>query len=191
MNDIETYKVSLEDAIHGMKETAERIEKDFSGLNANQINWKPNEDSWSVGQCLEHLIITHSRYLGCFADLAEGKSMNFWQKVSPISGMMGNAILKSVIPDNLKKQKTFPVFEPSQSDIRPDIVEEYRHHLNLFLQSQQKLKNLDDRKTMISSPVNKWITYSLRDAFSILYQHDKRHVNQALYVMKHDSFPKK
>ena len=30
-------------------------QKTFGGLAAEQINWKPSETGWSVGQCFEHL----------------------------------------------------------------------------------------------------------------------------------------
>ena len=190
MKNIESYKVDLNSAMSGMLSEGKRINELFSSLNATQINWKPASEVWSVGQCLDHLIITHSRYNACFNDLVEGKEMNFWQRNSPFCSMMGKAILKSVIPENAKKTKTFPVFEPSQSDIRPDIVKEYMYQLDGFLHRLKQLEKLDADKIMISSPVNKWITYSLSYAYSILYHHDRRHIDQALKVMQLEGFPK-
>ena len=35
----------------------------FGHLNAQQINWKPSTDQWSVAQCLEHLITARRRTL--------------------------------------------------------------------------------------------------------------------------------
>ncbi len=190
MKNTEEYKVDQKTAIHGMREEAKRINELFSSLNAIQINWKPAPKAWSIGQCLDHLIITHSRYNACFNDLIEGKEMNSWQRINPFSGILGNQILKSVVPENIKKSKTFPVFEPSQSEIRPDIVIEYTYQLEGFLHWFDQIRDLDADKIMISSPVNKWITYSLRDACSILYHHDRRHIDQALRVMQHEGFPK-
>ncbi len=31
----------------------------FSGLSENQINWKPSEEKWSIGECIDHLVVTH------------------------------------------------------------------------------------------------------------------------------------
>jgi hypothetical protein len=32
------------------------------GLSPQQLNWKPGEDLWSVGQCLQHLHATNEVY---------------------------------------------------------------------------------------------------------------------------------
>jgi len=36
--------------------------KQFSGLSESQINWKPSEERWSIGECIEHLVVTHKLY---------------------------------------------------------------------------------------------------------------------------------
>ncbi|MGH9844290.1 MAG: DinB family protein, partial [Blastocatellia bacterium] len=30
----------------------------FGGLTAQQLNWKPGADQWSVAQCFDHLVTT-------------------------------------------------------------------------------------------------------------------------------------
>jgi hypothetical protein len=36
--------------------------KQFSGFSETQINWKPSEEKWSIGECIEHLVVTHKLY---------------------------------------------------------------------------------------------------------------------------------
>ena len=40
----------------------EDIVQRFGELTSEQINWKPAAESWSVGQCLDHLIKANERY---------------------------------------------------------------------------------------------------------------------------------
>ena len=44
-------------------------------------------------------------------------------------------------------------------------------------------------KTIITSPPVQFVTYSLRDAFQFLIQHEHRHINQAIRVKVNRSFP--
>ena len=44
-------------------------------------------------------------------------------------------------------------------------------------------------KTHISSPVSKFVTYSLRNAITLLIQHEHRHINQAIKVKANKNFP--
>ena len=42
-------------------ETSDRRATDLArGLSPEQLNWKPAEGVWSVGQCLHHLYVTNS-----------------------------------------------------------------------------------------------------------------------------------
>ena len=50
---------SLAGLIEELETIAERVDKTFGGLSNEQIIWKQNAGSWSIGQCLEHLIITN------------------------------------------------------------------------------------------------------------------------------------
>jgi hypothetical protein len=39
---------------------ADETRRAFGQLSAEQINWKPGEGEWSIGQCFDHLIIAHT-----------------------------------------------------------------------------------------------------------------------------------
>ena len=41
---------------------AEEAKRTFGPLSAEQINWKPGEAEWSIGQCFDHLIISNRPY---------------------------------------------------------------------------------------------------------------------------------
>jgi hypothetical protein len=45
----------------------------FRHLNAQQINWKPSADRWSVAQCLEHLITINREYYPQFGQIIKGE----------------------------------------------------------------------------------------------------------------------
>ena len=175
-------------------ETLDRMtveyEKEIGPLNSEQLNWKPAPEEWSVGQCVDHIITANQLYFPIFESLLNGtKPFNFWEKVPLLPFFFGKLLIKVTEPEINKKNKTVPVFEPSKSDIPDDI-------LNTFFENQKQLIDwikrsdvLDHKKTIVTSPATKFITYNLHDVCIILSGHEERHLNQARNVMKMNSFP--
>ena len=168
-----------------------KAKADFSHLNYEQLNWKPNADSWSVGQCLDHLAQSANAYEPLFTELInDNRSSNFWRSVPFLPSVFGKSILKAVGPVRNKKTKTFPVFEPTQSDIALDVIDKLEGKLKHFSSLAKQLTNYDLKKTIVTSPVAKFVNYSLLDALNIVTVHNYRHFNQAKEVMEMDGFPK-
>lgn len=183
---------------HTIEEVTSEIEKiilkaktDFSHLSYEQLNWKPNNNSWSVGQCLDHLAQSAYVYQPLFKDLInDTQKPNFWRKVPFLPSMFGNLILKAVQPERTKKGKTFPVFEPTQSDIPTDILDRLEERLKEFSGLAERLEGIDLNKTIVTSPVAAFVNYSLLHALNIVTVHNFRHFNQAQEVMDMEEFPK-
>ncbi len=163
----------------------------FGSLSVEQLNWKPAETSWSVGQCLEHLITTHSLYFPLFERLEKGYVRpSFWEKYSLLSGFFGRFLIKSMRPENLKKMKTTAKAQPSASEIDAGIIERFNEHQYQMAAHLKKFPtDIDPAKTIITSPLLGLVTYSLEDTFTILVVHCQRHFGQAKRVMETEGFP--
>ncbi|HTH38149.1 MAG TPA: DinB family protein, partial [Pyrinomonadaceae bacterium] len=55
-----------------LQKTADDARSTFGSLSVEQLNWKPAEKSWSIAQCFDHLITTHSLYFPLFERMAMG-----------------------------------------------------------------------------------------------------------------------
>src|SRR4051794_16863758 len=100
--------------LDSLTQTAELARSSFGGLSAAQLNWKPTEKGWSVAQCLDHLITTHSQYFPLFENLVHGTfKPGFWERTSPFSGFFGRFLVKSLDPANVKKMKAPGKAQPS------------------------------------------------------------------------------
>ena len=60
---------------------AENTQKTFGSFSAQQINWKPSETGWSVGQCFEHLIKTNELFYSKLDEIAGGKQKIRFSKI--------------------------------------------------------------------------------------------------------------
>ena len=73
----------LSECITRIERTSQEASEIFGGLNGTQLNWKPNPDKWSVGQCLDHLIVSNSQYFPIFDEILSGKKTARFGKKYP------------------------------------------------------------------------------------------------------------
>jgi hypothetical protein len=175
-----------------LRDVADHAMAEFGGLSAEQLNWKPDGKSWSVAQCFDHLVVTHSLYFPLFEKLAAGEvKATFWEKYSPLSGFFGRFLIKSLDPKNLKPMKTTAKAVPSSSEIGSNIMRRfYDHQLEIIDAIKRLPDSLDTKKTIITSPLASFVTYSLDDALTFVPMHCERHFNQAKRVAESEGFPK-
>lgn len=155
----------------------------FGHLTKEQLNWRPDTETWSIAQNIEHLIKINESYTPILEKLNTNQLTLSWvAKWNWLCRQFGNMILKSVDPDRKKRIKTFSIWEPQ-------INEQEEHLLSDFIKHQEQLKNQIKafshlQKQVIHSPANKNIVYPLGHAFAILVKHEKRHFNQAKEVLE-------
>ncbi|MFN0138774.1 MAG: DinB family protein [Pyrinomonadaceae bacterium] len=175
-----------------LKKVADNALAEFGGFTPEQLNWKPSEKEWSVAQCFDHLIVTHSLYFSMFERFATGDTkMSFLEKTSPFSSFFGRFLIKGLDPKNLKKMKTTGKAAPSASGIGGDIIQRFCDHQQQMINSFKKLpSDLDLTKQIVTSPLLGVVTYSLDDAFTFVPMHCVRHFDQAKRVTEMAGFPK-
>lgn len=162
----------------------------FGSLTSDQINWKHGEKSWSVGQCLDHLILTHEMFFPRMDRLAAGKRQNsFWENLSPFSGFFGRFLIKAVSEDSKKAKAPSKKIVPP-SDVPADIVARFEKNLAEVSEKVKACASADLQKTVVTSPFLAIMTYTLDDAYTVLVEHSKRHIRQAKRVAAESGFPK-
>lgn len=168
-----------------LDKTTQNFIKNFGKLDIEQLNWKPNSQTWSIAQNIDHLIVINKTYFPVIESIQKGTYKTpFISKFGFVVSFFGKTVLKAVQPDRKKKIKTFPIWEPSKSEIPNGI-------LGIFKEHQSELKNmiknscdLIEKGITISSPANKYIVYKLEAAFDIIVTHEKRHFEQSKEVFE-------
>jgi hypothetical protein len=158
---------------------------EFGSLTNEQLNWKPNSNTWSIAQNLAHLIVVNETYYPVIASLKAGTYKTpFIAKIGFIVSFLGKTILKAVQPDRKKKMKTFPIWEPTTSNVIGDILNKFQNHQMELRQKIEDAKELVEKGVVISSPANKNIVYKLEIAFDIIVSHEQRHLEQAKEILQ-------
>lgn len=174
--------------MNNLQQRINKITEDFSitfgSLNVERLNWKPNAQTWSIAQNINHLIVVGESYYPTFQALKNGTYQTpFIGKIGFMVSFLGNSVLGAVQPDRKKKMKTFPLWEPTTSEIANDILEKFKNYQSLLLTSVNDLSALASQGAVISSPANRYIVYKLETAFEIIITHEQRHFEQAKEVL--------
>lgn len=179
--------------VNGVISELDRVSKDvrnsFGDLTNEQINWKPAAESWSVGQCLDHLIRSNEGFFPELDGLATGTRKNtLWQSWSPLSGIAGAFLVSTLKKDNQKTKTSQRMTPPS--DIQGDIVERFAEHQDQLIEKLRATSDADWHKVVFTSPFVKIMTYRMDVGLQAVIEHEKRHFRQAKRVMAMDGFPK-
>jgi hypothetical protein len=172
----------------------EAIAKDVQGrfghLTSTQINWKARQDSWSIGQCLDHLIAINREYYPTFDRILRGEyGRSLLHRVPSLPAMYGRMMIQSLSPDSRRTFKAPSTAQPASSAIAADIVQRFVTHQRELVEKMRTLEAKDSSKTIITYPFARVIVYSLLDAFRLIVAHERRHLLQAQRVASAVGFP--
>jgi len=173
----------IESLVFEINQNTDKFKLEFIGCSTEQLLYKPSKDIWSIAENIQHLIEVNTSYFPIFSKILSCKYLPPWSgKFSFIYKLLGNVILKSVSDDRRKKIKTFPLWVPDKKPLTDDILNKFETHQAELVEWVNKLAPYLGKQTVINSPANRIISYTLDDAFKIIIMHEKRHLNQAIEV---------
>ncbi len=162
----------------------------FGNLSASQLNWKPSDKQWSIGQCLDHLIVSNCAYFPQLKACGDNtRQATFWERLPLLPKFWGYMLLRSITPLPSQKMRAPGVFKPSMSAIDADIVALFKAHNQELIRLLHNTRDINHDAAIITSPASAFVVYSLRDAINILANHEERHLLQARRVMENEGFP--
>ena len=145
---------------------------------------RPTPDSWSVAECLAHLIATNAGYLtGIDEALRHSPAVPGMGHTSFRGGRLAAWFIRQSGPEVKRKLKNPTVFAPKDADVGPGVVA-------AFLEQQREMDRLllaaegaDLIRIKVPSPASRLIRFRLGDAFRLMVEHEKRHVLQAIRAL--------
>jgi hypothetical protein len=182
---------NLSELMDRADEVARDAKQTFGELNAEQINWKPDPEQWSVGQCFDHLIKSNqSYYLTLEKIVRREKKPTLWERIPSMPAVWGKLLIKSLDPNSQTRMKAPKIFKPTSSSIDEYVIGRFVEEQGRLIKYMKETSVLDVEKIIISSPVSGLITYSLLDCYRILITHERRHFLQAKRVTEAGAFPR-
>jgi hypothetical protein len=183
---------TLDELIATIEEVSKEVEHSFGKLTTEQLNWKPHPESWSIAQCLDHLIRSNEPFIPTIEAVKQSSwRPSLWERVPVLPGIMGRLLVDAVSPNAARKLKAPGKFQPSSSDIGGEVVRRFLEMQKAILDLMRSTSHLDLNAIIITSPAMSFITYSLFDGYRVISNHEQRHLAQAKRVLDADEFPRR
>ncbi len=170
------------------KEIATETEKVFGNLTESRLNWKPEENQWSIAQCFDHIMITNKAYFSCMKDLIEGNcNDSLWKSFPAVTNFFGKALVDSLNPESTRKLDAPQIFRPATATYPKSIIADFLQHQKELIALIEKTETIDTEKAIFCSPVAKFVTFTIEDAVNMLLHHERRHFVQAQAVLEQET----
>lgn len=173
----------------GFAKQRQRIQDTFSDLGPEELNWRPDDKTWSVGQCLHHLWITNDKYLANLDKVIRSSDRKEPSDQDYASSWLGTRFIEAVGPTGGKNTPVPKKLQPEHGKTPRDIVQRLMDQLEGFNEFLSESEGTDLRRTKMQSPITKIISLPLGDVFIALQGHNERHLNQAGKLMRSGGFP--
>ena len=169
---------------------ADETKRVFGRLSAEQINWKPNGEEWSIGQCFDHLIISNRLVLTIIEQIQQGRRRRrTWERVPLLPRLFGRLLIRTLRADSGRKANAPRALRPSSSHISAGIIASFIEQQERLLHLIEETRGLALERITITSPVVRLITYSLMDAYRLIVVHEQNHFVQASRLLEAPGFP--
>lgn len=172
-----------------INQITQTVENEFGHLDENQLNRKIIKRSWSIGQCLDHIIVSNEMYFPALENVISGKYREtYWEKNNILTRYTGRRMISTLGPVVEKKYKSPKPFIPKSSEIKPDIIISFKAHQKKLIELFSILETRKYVNQVITSPVASLITLRVGDVIDLIIVHEQRHLNQALTLKKSFDF---
>lgn len=155
-------------------------------LSEDQLNRRPSPDTWSVGQCLEHLTIVGGHHLPAVVRKVKAASERGSRPADTVkSGFVGRWLVQSMrTPVSQKALKTPQRYAPSGSRLPRTVVEVFGRQLDELSNLIDQARTINANRVRIPNPLIPLLQLRLTDEFAFLVAHIERHMAQVERVLQ-------
>jgi hypothetical protein len=178
--------------LESVEQIGERARHLTAQLSVAQLAWTPPDGGWSVGQVLEHLLISDRSYVVRMRPLIEAAKAR-GAPTTPAAWrptLAGRLLIRSLSPEATRKLPAPKIYRPGPSP-RPGVVGEYLRSLDDLASLMRAARGLDLGRLRMSSPVSRLLRLHVGDGFAIMVVHAQRHLGQIERLLKRPGFPER
>lgn len=174
---LKVLRTDLEDLVATAKER-------LAPLDPEALLQRPTPDSWSVAECLAHLMATNAGYLASIDEaLRRSPATPGIGHTSFRGGRLAAWFIRQSGPEVPRKSKAPRVFAPKDADVGPGVVAAYLEQQREIDRLLVAAEGAGLMRIKVPSPASRLIRLRLGDAFRLMVEHERRHVLQAIRVL--------
>jgi hypothetical protein len=159
--------------------------KRFLKQSEKKLNDRPNPETWSALQCIDHLNQYGNYYIPQMETAMQNSDVkpNFY--FGP--GFIGNMFAKAMHPTLGANKMQAPADKvPSSSDLNKNIINTFIEQQKSYLEVLKTAEGKNLNKVKIKVTISKWVKLKLGDALRVTIFHNERHIRQAIKALKNN-----
>lgn len=161
------------------------------GLNEAALNWQPNGGkSWSVGQCLQHLVQMNTSYATALREAAENNSDQLEPRTAPMQpkGWLARLFLNiTEPPPKFNMPAPSKIAPPSQ--VTSAVLGDFEAAQQSLAEFMKKYGSADLGDIRYKNPIGPIVNFTIDTGLLVIAAHNRRHLWQAENVRKSVGFP--
>jgi hypothetical protein len=152
-----------------------------SSLTEAEFHAPARGGGWSMGQCVEHLVLAGHSFLPRWdAALKQAEQLAANHSAKTSYSWWQRQLLRAMEDPSRLKLRSVPALVPYGRHSIEETVLRFRHMHEELVRRIEQTGGLDVRRTSIQSPLVSWMSHALGFSFEIALAHERRHIRQAL-----------
>src|SRR5262249_42735836 len=153
-----------------------------------QLNWRADQATWSIGQCLDHLRLTNEVYAPRIVSALQGSAGGPVDDITP--GWFGAWFIRTVIEPSPKSIKgKAPTKIVPIATVDATILDQFVHSNQKTRDLITRAEGFDVNRIRFKNPFISWIRFTVGTGLEIITKHEDRHLLQAERIRAHADFP--
>ena len=170
--------------LRGLEESDGEAQALIAELDDERFNWRPDERSWSVAQCLDHLNVGNRIYLASMRSaVEEAQSKNALRRGPIQQRALERWFVRSLEPPPRPRLSAPKKIVPAARKSRAEVGEEWTRIQSQIHDLLQQAAPLDLNGARFVNPFIPLIRFSVGTGFLVLETHERRHLLQARKVV--------
>jgi hypothetical protein len=154
-----------------------------ASLNPQQLNWKPSPQQWSVGQCLEHLVLGNNVYIPALSEALENQPTAAVQEITP--GWLARFFIRKFIePSPTMTRARAPRKVVPASHVDASILDRFLESNRALGELARRAASYDVNRIRFRNPFIPGLRFTVGTGFDLSLKHERRHLLQAERVRK-------
>lgn len=186
--------LALAPEIDGFRRQFEQISAEADALvtplGDDQFTWKPGPNSWSVGECLEHMNATARSYLPAIDEGIADAIRNGAYAEGPFHyNLIGRVLSRVMEPPARLRMRAAADKQPGPQRPKRETLAGFRAYQVQYVDRLRQANGIDLSRARVRSPLVNWIRIPLGSAFAAMAAHERRHLWQARKITQMERFP--
>ncbi|HYN19553.1 MAG TPA: DinB family protein [Thermoanaerobaculia bacterium] len=181
-------KLSLPDdlaaILRGLDESDREARALLAELDEERFNARPDERSWSVAQCLDHLNVGNRIYLEAMRTaVEEGRRKNVLRQGPFRPRVLERWFIREMEPPPRRRLPAPRKIVPAARKSRAEVGEEWARIQGQLRDLLHEAAPLDLNRTRFVNPFLRLVRFSVGTGFLVIEAHERRHLWQARQVL--------